>query len=75
MASVKEERFEDVLTALEAEVKRLEQGELSLDETLEAFESGLALVAAGRRRLEEAEAKVEELLAIRDGVARTRSID
>ena len=66
-----DDRFEDVLAALESEVKRLEQGELSLDETLE----GLALAASARRRLEEAEAKVEELLAVRDGEAQTRPLD
>ena len=66
-----DDRFEDVLAALESEVKRLEQGELSLDETLE----GLALAASARRRLEEAEAKVEELLAVRDGEAKTRPLD
>jgi exodeoxyribonuclease VII small subunit len=70
-----DDRFEDVLAALESEVKRLEQGELSLDETLEAFEKGLALAASARRRLEEAEAKVEELLAVRDGEAKTRPLD
>ena len=70
-----DDRFEDVLVALESEVKRLEQGELSLDETLEAFEKGLALAASARRRLEEAEAKVEELLAVRDGEAKTRPLD
>ena len=70
-----DERFEDVLAALEREVKRLEQGDLSLDETLEAFERGLVLAASGRRRLEEAEAKVEELLAVRDGEAQTQALD
>ena len=69
------ELFEDVLAALEAEVKRLEQGELSLDETLKAFERGLTLAANGRRRLEAAEARVEELIAIRDGQLQTKPIE
>ena len=67
--------FEDVLLALEAEVKKLEQGDLSLDGTLEAFERGLQLAEQGRQRLEAAEARVEELLAVRDGQAQTRIID
>ena len=73
--SVTEDRFEEVLAALESEEKRLEQGELSLDETLESFEKGLSLAAIGRRRLEDAEAKVERLLSVRDGTAETEPLD
>ena len=69
------EPFEEVLSALEAEVRRLEQGELTLDETLASFERGLALAATGRERLASAEARVEQLLAVRDGHAETRPLD
>ena len=74
-SEVDSEPFEDVLAALEAEVKRLEQGELSLDETLKSFERGLMLASNGRRRLEAAEARVEELIALRDGQPQTKPID
>ena len=60
---VEDQSFEQVLEGLEAVVQRLESGELSLDESLAAFEEGVKLSRIGTARLDSAERRVEELLA------------
>jgi exodeoxyribonuclease VII small subunit len=60
-------RFEAVLQDLEAVVTTLEQGDLPLEEALEAFERGVKLTREGERILGEAEKKVEILLKGEDG--------
>ena len=67
--------YEEILTALESEVKRLEQGDLPLEEALLAFEKGMALAQQGTETLNAAEKKVEVLTRARDGVAETRPLD
>jgi exodeoxyribonuclease VII small subunit len=52
---------------MEAIVKKLESGELPLEESLELFEQGMRLSAICRKRLEEAETRVETL--VRRGTA------
>ena len=47
---------------LEELVERLEQGDLSLEESLAAFERGVTLTRACQTALKEAEQKVEILL-------------
>ena len=54
--------FEGSLTELEAIVERLEQGELSLDESLQQFERGVQLTRQCQSALKQAEHKVEILL-------------
>ncbi|NOZ85486.1 MAG: exodeoxyribonuclease VII small subunit [Deltaproteobacteria bacterium] len=56
-----EKRFEDLLEELEGIVERLEQGELSLDESLLEYEKGIKLVKLGNQKLDEAEKKLEIL--------------
>jgi exodeoxyribonuclease VII small subunit len=48
---------------LQGVVGRLEEGELSLEESLAAFELGVKLSREGSRRLEDAERRVDALLA------------
>jgi exodeoxyribonuclease VII small subunit len=60
-------RFEDGLAELEALVRRLEQGELPLEESLAAFERGMALVKALGERLADIEQRVEVLLRTEAG--------
>jgi exodeoxyribonuclease VII small subunit len=68
--------FEESIRALGEIVQRLEAGELSLEDSLIAFERGVALARAAKERLDAAEARVEELLGVDDqGRATTRSID
>lgn len=54
--------FEKQLEQLEALVGSLEQGELSLDESLKAFERGIRLARQCQQTLDQAEQKVRILL-------------
>ena len=54
--------FEASLAELEAIVEKLEQGDLSLDDSLKQFERGVALTRACQTALKQAEQKVEILL-------------
>lgn len=54
--------FEQSLAALEALVARMEAGELSLEESLKAFEEGIKLTRECQTRLSEAEQRVQILL-------------
>jgi exodeoxyribonuclease VII small subunit len=68
-------RFEDALAELEGVVRRLEQGELPLEDSLAAFERGMALVKQLSTRLEAIERRVEVLLKQDDGSLVTRPLD
>lgn len=54
--------FEDALQKLETIVTLLEEGEMPLDGSLQAFEEGIALVKVCETRLSEAEQKVKILI-------------
>jgi exodeoxyribonuclease VII small subunit len=54
--------FERSLAELEAIVEKLEQGDLSLDESLKHFERGVQLTRVCQSALKQAEQKVEILL-------------
>lgn len=56
-------QFEKALTELESIVNRIEAGELSLEESLAAFEQGVQLTRDCQKALDEAEQKVEMLSA------------
>jgi exodeoxyribonuclease VII small subunit len=60
-------RFEEALQELETIVQRLEDGNLSLDESLALFEEGIKLSRLCAQRLDEAEKKVELLLKDESG--------
>ena len=65
-----EVKFEDALSTLESIVEKLERGELSLEESLAAFEEGIRLSRICSKRLEEAEKKIEILIKGEDGQLR-----
>ena len=54
--------FEESLTELEQLVERMEQGNLSLEESLRRFERGVQLTRSCQNALKEAEQKVRILL-------------
>jgi len=54
--------FEASLKELEALVEKMEQGELSLEQSLKDFERGVALTRACQQALREAEQKVQILM-------------
>jgi exodeoxyribonuclease VII small subunit len=54
--------FEKALQELETLVEKMEQGELSLEESLQHFEKGVQLSRACQQALRDAEQKVEILM-------------
>ena len=58
----KSNTFEKSLAELEKIVMQLEQGELSLDEAMQAFEQGVKLTRTCQQTLDSAEQKVRILL-------------
>lgn len=64
--------FEKSLDELEALVARMEQGELSLEDSVKAFERGMHLYQNCQRALDEAELRVDLLLKGADSVTRVR---
>lgn len=54
--------FETALKQLEEVVRRLEQGELTLEESLRLYEQGVHLSRLCHVKLEEAEGKIAQLL-------------
>ncbi|HEY5599600.1 MAG TPA: exodeoxyribonuclease VII small subunit [Candidatus Manganitrophaceae bacterium] len=62
-----EKKFEEALGELEEVVERLESGELSLEESLAAFEQGVRLVKHCNQKLTEVEKRIELLVKDKDG--------
>ena len=62
--------FDQVLGQLRAIVERLEGGNLSLEQSLAAFEEGVRLSRAGAKILDAAEQRVEILLRDEGGAER-----
>ena len=58
--------FETALAELEALVEKMEQGDMSLDESLKQFERGVQLTRSCQQALKDAEQKVQILLG-KDG--------
>ncbi len=61
--------FEKALQELETLVERMEQGEISLEDSLKDFERGIELTRACQKALQEAEQKVQILME-KDGQTR-----
>lgn len=60
--SQKQPEFETALAELEKLVETMEQGDLSLDESLKQFERGVQLTRSCQQALKDAEQKVQILL-------------
>jgi exodeoxyribonuclease VII small subunit len=69
-----EPRFEQTFAELEAVVHRLEEGELPLEESLQAFERGMTLVRTLSERLAAIEQRVEVLVRGADGTLERRPL-
>ncbi|MDP6189369.1 MAG: exodeoxyribonuclease VII small subunit [Gammaproteobacteria bacterium] len=54
--------FEAALQQLEQLVQQMEQGKLSLEESMQAFEKGIALTRECQQALDSAEQKVQTLM-------------
>lgn len=59
--------FEDALKALEGIVRRLESGDVPLDDSIDLYEQGEKLRAHCQARLDAAQARIEKIVAGADG--------
>lgn len=64
--------FEEAVSRLEQIVRAMEEGKLSLDDSLKAFEEGIALVRFCNGRLDSAEQRVRILMSGEDGTLAER---
>jgi len=74
MAS-KGKKFEEEVRDLEAIVSQIDSGELSLEESISAFERGVAVIKSLNQKLDEVERKVELLTRNTEGRLQTSSLD
>ena len=71
---MKSNNYEDKITELEKVVNELENGEMSLDESLTKFEQGMKLSKECNKMLEDAEKKITILLE-KDGNIEEENFD
>ncbi len=67
--------FDDVLSRLRAVVAKLEEGNLTLENSLRAYEEGVGLARQGHEMLEQAERRVELLVRSSNGGTTTAPLD
>jgi exodeoxyribonuclease VII small subunit len=67
--------FERKLTDLEAVVERLEQGDLSLEESVRLFEEGMKLSESCKQELEAAEGRIQILMSEGGGKMKARDLE
>lgn len=60
-------KFESALEELESVIEQLESGDLSLEDSLAAFENGVGLIKYCNQKLSEVESKIEILLKDKEG--------
>jgi exodeoxyribonuclease VII small subunit len=70
-----DKKFESALEELENIIEQLESGDLSLEDTLAAFEKGVGLVKHCNQKLSEVEKKVELLLKDKEGRLQLKTLD
>ena len=64
--------FESSIQELEGLVRKLEQGEMPLEESLKAFERGVHLTRSCQQSLRAAEQRVEQVIENSDGELESR---
>lgn len=62
------EKFEEALERLEEIVRKMETGDLPLEEALKSYEEGVKLIRLCQSKLDEAERRVELLLGKEDSL-------
>lgn len=75
MKTQKKQTFEASLQELEKIVRGLEEGDLSLEKSLELFEEGVKLSRECQERLNQAERRIEVLLKDEDGNPALQAIE
>jgi exodeoxyribonuclease VII small subunit len=68
-ADIAQMTFEDALRALEDVVRKLESGEVPLDDSISLYERGELLRKHCQARLDAAQARIEKIVAGPDGKA------
>ena len=66
-AKINDMSFETAMTRLEQIVRELEDGKVSLDDSLKLYEEGISLVRLCSGRLDEAEQKIKIIRTSSDG--------
>ncbi|MGH8544780.1 MAG: exodeoxyribonuclease VII small subunit [Gammaproteobacteria bacterium] len=69
-----DKKFESALEELEQVVEQLESGELSLEDSLCAFERGVGLVRFCNQKLNEVEKKIEMLVQDKEGKLQLKAL-
>jgi len=69
-----DKKFETALEELEQVVEQLESGELSLEDSLSAFEKGVGLVRFCNQKLNEVEKKIEMLVKDKEGKLQLKAL-
>lgn len=64
-------RFEEALSELETRVRKLEAGEVTLDEALQLFEEGVSLANNCHTQLDAAEDRISSLSRGQGGIQET----
>ncbi|MBS0272350.1 MAG: exodeoxyribonuclease VII small subunit [Proteobacteria bacterium] len=72
MSSLETMNFEEALRELETIVRRLEEGKVSLDEAINAYERGAALRAHCEKKLKDARLRIEHIVVNADGTIKTQ---
>jgi exodeoxyribonuclease VII small subunit len=75
MTNAKPKNFEASLEELERIVRNLEQGDLTLEKSLELFEQGVKLSRECQERLNQAERRIEILMRDNQGRPSIRPFD
>ena len=73
--NVEEMTFEQSIDALEALVKRLEDGGIDLDESLRIYEQAVALRDPRRSILEDGERRIRKIMETADGSVREEEFE
>ena len=63
---IKDLKFEEAISKLEANVKLLESGDLSLEEALDVFKEGVELSQVCHAKLNNAQQEVQKVIATSD---------
>ncbi|MDW3206735.1 MAG: exodeoxyribonuclease VII small subunit [Alphaproteobacteria bacterium] len=67
--------FEEAMSELEAIVRKLESGEIKLEESIDAYERGSRLKEHCQEKLKNAKARIDKISIGPDGAARAEPAD
>ena len=74
-APIETMNFETALGELETIVRKLEQGDIPLDDSIKAYERGVALKKHCQSKLKDAQVKIEQISVDPNGAVQTKPFD